>query len=277
MNPSNNIEIIVKYYQKILFLALHNIHFASSINCIISPHIALTPMINTWISWYTYGYLRIIANLPLGLGFLPFCFNVISKVLRRLFRNSTELHAQTNIYVDDIGGITLLDHCESDMQTISDITDSLLGPNSIAKHKSEHGRQLDFIGWYFDLDQWLVMPSKKNFESFVFTLFSFNEEELVDLETLQRISSLNARYKWCFRAALYPASSTHMWLCCRSAAPYPACFNSWARSLTILVPLSYTFVMLICMHYCGLVLSACRLCVLIRVSEWGDISLLEVK
>ena len=57
---------------------------------------------------------------------------------------------KTRLYCDDLLGVCLKIHVQQHILMATQVIQSLMGPTSVAAHKTMTGRCLDFIGWSVD-------------------------------------------------------------------------------------------------------------------------------
>ena len=120
-------------------------------------------------------------------------FNVITNVTTRALRRRGLRMLQ---YVDDGLGVSLAAHAEREQRVAESFCRDLLGPDAIAKEKSESGRKLEFIGYEVDLRRGSVSLSRRNR---LRSLHAFLTADLdgtgtMPVRELQKLAALAMRY-----------------------------------------------------------------------------------
>jgi hypothetical protein len=129
----------------------------------------------------------------------PFAFDVVTRVLRREINK--RIHGRMTMYVDDLIGITLLQHLAADKASARLVCEGLLGSKAMAEDKWEEGRRIDAIGWSIDLDLMRVSIARRNFLKILYGFFSVDENKQVQVCTIETLASWAARYKAVLRQA----------------------------------------------------------------------------
>jgi len=122
----------------------------------------------------------------------PAAFQVVTRVITSAL--SRALRGAALMYVDDLMGVCHVADLEQDMRLARGICESLLGPEAIATKKTESGRQIEWIGWLFDLDLWTVSMSTRNFLKTLYGFFTVNVDEKVGVRTIEKLASWASRY-----------------------------------------------------------------------------------
>lgn len=122
----------------------------------------------------------------------PAAFQVVTRVitcaLGRMLRGAALM------YVDDIMGVCQLSDLTQDMDLARGVCESLLGPNAIASKKTESGRQIEWIGWLFDLELWTVSMSTRNFLKTLHGFYTVDVSQKVSMKTIEKLASWASRY-----------------------------------------------------------------------------------
>lgn len=126
-----------------------------------------------------------------GWAGMPFAFDIITRVLRAVVR--AVIKGLSEMYVDDIQGVTSRALLTHDMDAADTAVRGLLGPHAISPTKNEQGRVLDWIGWEINLDTQRVTISESNLLRTVYAFFSFDLKSKVSLQQVQRMASLASR------------------------------------------------------------------------------------
>jgi hypothetical protein len=124
----------------------------------------------------------------------PFAFDVVTRVLRRLFQTPGRLKGRVNIYVDDILGITSAAELLGDLQTVRQVCTDLLGPTAMADNKYESGKSLVWIGWQIDLTTRTVTISPRCFHKALLGFLLTKETQSVPIRDVQKLASWAVRY-----------------------------------------------------------------------------------
>ena len=136
------------------------------------------------------SFLPIAGNF--GLGMFPFVFNVVSRFIQT--RAKDLLRGLTLVYVDDIQGCCFRQDLEHDLEKMHSIITDLLGSDSVADHKTVFGRQIDWIGWSFDLDSSRVSIADKNYFKTLHGFLSVRQGQDIQVRTLHTLASWASRY-----------------------------------------------------------------------------------
>ena len=142
-----------------------------------------------------------------GWSCTPAAFQVVTRAIKWEMRH--KLEGMSDMYVDDLVGVCLKSQLEGELATATKIILDLLGPFSIAEHKTEFGTSLEIIGWYIDLEKRILSIARKNLLKAIYGFFHLNLAVKTNLEELERIASYSSRYT----------------LVCKVMAPFQACFN----------------------------------------------------
>jgi hypothetical protein len=119
-----------------------------------------------------------------------YAFQVITRVMVDLLCRK-HLEGLMTMYVDDRLGVTHKDHVEKNMDTADGLARGLLGPNAIAKDKTERGRALD----WFDLDTMTVSASRRNMLKAMHAFFFVTLEGTLSLIEVERMAVLCAQMR----------------------------------------------------------------------------------
>lgn len=123
----------------------------------------------------------------------PYCFQVVSRVLLDIIR--PVIVGLLHMYVDDLMGVSPTGSVPPDMAEAASRIRELLGYPAVAVAKSESGRQMDWIGWYFDLDTMSVSIARKNRLKAVYAFFcDCDLAKPINLGRVERMASLASRY-----------------------------------------------------------------------------------
>jgi hypothetical protein len=127
----------------------------------------------------------------------PYCFQVITRIITKLVRK--KIKGAFSMYVDDGMGICMKQDLENDKQVFKNISERLLGDNSVAEDKWEEGRKLDWIGWLINLDTQQVTLARKNFMKTFYGFYTCNEYDAVKIEDIEKMASWASRYSLILR------------------------------------------------------------------------------
>jgi hypothetical protein len=111
--------------------------------------------------------------------------------------------------VDDYFWVCLQEFLGENIRISTEVVENLLGPGSVAVDKLENGRQLDIIGWHFDLDLRSVSLTERAIHKLVYGFFSVDVKDKMSLKFLQKLASWTNLYSSILRhlrpyaAALY--------------------------------------------------------------------------
>jgi hypothetical protein len=155
----------------------------------------------------------------------PYVFQVITRVLCDTLR--PVLKGLVKMYVDDMFGAVAKRHRQGDMTKATELIHGLLGPTSVAHDKTEFGRQLELLGWLFDLDLRVVSASRKNVLKAIHVFFNIDIDGMVLLEDVERVASYASRYSVLSRAMKPYTAALH-----RAAADYAGNHHAQPRRLT---------------------------------------------
>jgi hypothetical protein len=125
-----------------------------------------------------------------------YAFGPISRVIKHVA--GSQMAGGLEIYCDDFQGACAVGELESEKRTAYEFTTRLLGPKAFAgvgeRDKYKEGRQIEWIGWQFDLDDRTVSLAQKNFRKTLYEFFNVNIEESVSLKTMERLAAFASRY-----------------------------------------------------------------------------------
>ena len=122
----------------------------------------------------------------------PAAFQVVTRAVQWELRH--RLQSATIMYVDDIIGVGMLPHIESDLAVTRATCTSLLGPTAVADDKTEVGRRIDVIGYDIDLDTQRILIARKNFLNTLHGFISCDIHGPMGLRTAQKLASWASRY-----------------------------------------------------------------------------------
>jgi len=122
---------------------------------------------------------------------MPHAFQVLTRVLHALCRYI--ISGLCFWYVDDLMAVSQTTLYINDSVLVDSQVQQLLGKGSIAVAKSQVGRQLEFLGWTFDLDAKSITLCERNMNKFIHALFSFNPADKISISHIQRLASLMSR------------------------------------------------------------------------------------
>ena len=123
----------------------------------------------------------------------PFAFAVVTRAIVRQVRKQL-LSGAVCMYCDDLLGVCLKIHVQQHILMATQVIQSLMGPTSVAAHKTMTGRCLDFIGWSVDLDQQLLGVARHNYLKALYSCISVKEGDRLSLTELRALSSRASRY-----------------------------------------------------------------------------------
>ena len=142
-----------------------------------------------------------------GWSCTPAAFQVVTRAIKWELKH--KLRGLSTIYVDDLVGVCLRFQLEGELSIAGATILDLLGPFSIAEHKTEFGNRLEIIGWNIDLITRRLSIARKNLLKAIHGFFKIDLEKKTKLEEVERIASYSERYS----------------LVCRVMRPFQACFN----------------------------------------------------
>jgi hypothetical protein len=122
---------------------------------------------------------------------MPHAFQVLTRSLQAMC--SHIISGLCHWYVDDLMAVSHVDNQQKDSVIVDVHVQQLMGDGSIATNKSFHARQLEFLGWIFDLDTQTITLCDRNLHKMIHALFSFTTESKVSVAHVQRIASLTSR------------------------------------------------------------------------------------
>ena len=123
---------------------------------------------------------------------MPAAFQVVTRVITRLV--TARLAGSAKMYVDDLMGCCHVDDLEHDLAVAREICNGLLGIGAVEESKTSHGRQQDFIGWRFDLDNESVAVAQHNYLKTFNGFLQLDTERGVRVRDIQRVASWASRY-----------------------------------------------------------------------------------
>jgi len=133
-----------------------------------------------------------------GYGFTGtgYAFGPISRVIKEIAGGL--MAGGLEIYCDDFQGACAESELSSEKQIAVEFTTRLLGPKAFAgigeRDKYKAGRQLEWIGWHFDLDDRVVSLASKNFKKTLCEFFNVNVDGNVSLREVERLAAFASRY-----------------------------------------------------------------------------------
>jgi len=139
---------------------------------------------HSWSIVYTTGLF--------GLSVMPFVFGVASRVLE--FCLQCAIHGSVSGYVDDMMFITLLKHSKHDICALTEVIETLLGPDALEWTKTFCALRVDWIGYTVDLTTQLVTIARHNFLKILHGFFVIDETALVTVRTLSTLAAWSSRY-----------------------------------------------------------------------------------
>ena len=122
---------------------------------------------------------------------MPHAFQVLTRSLQALC--SSIILGLCYWYVDDLMAVSPISSYFTDSTKVDASVQHLLGQGSIAKAKSQCARQLEFLGWTFDLDTRTITLCDRNLHKMLHALFCFDPTSSVSIALIQRIASLTSR------------------------------------------------------------------------------------
>ena len=117
----------------------------------------------------------------------PAAFQVDTRAITWELRHS--LQSDVMMYVDDIIGVGMADHIQTDLDLTRTVCTSLLGPSAVADDKTEQGRRLDVIGYVIDLDTQRVSIFRKNLLSALHGFITVDINGSMTIRVAQRLAS----------------------------------------------------------------------------------------
>ena len=122
---------------------------------------------------------------------MPHAFQVLTRSLQALCTHI--ILGLCYWYVDDLMAVSPISSYLTDSTRVDSSVQHLLGEGSIAKQKSQCARQLEFLGWTFDLDMRTITLCERNLHKFLHALFCFDTGKKISIALIQRIASLASR------------------------------------------------------------------------------------
>ena len=122
---------------------------------------------------------------------MPHAFQVLTRSLQAMC--SHIISGLCQWYVDDLMAVSPMIRYQSDSDIVDANVQQLLGQGSIARLKSLHARQLEFLGWIFDLDAQTITLCDRNLYKLLHALFTFGMQEKLSVAHIQRVASLTSR------------------------------------------------------------------------------------
>jgi len=123
---------------------------------------------------------------------LPYAFFVVTRSLLRAVR--ARVTGVVDMFVDDLMGCCLRIDLQNNLAIAKEIIESLLGPGTVANHKTLQGRKLDFIGWLVDLDTGLLGVSRHNFAKALYSFLAIVPGDRLTIEEMEGLASRASRY-----------------------------------------------------------------------------------
>jgi hypothetical protein len=125
----------------------------------------------------------------------PFCFDVVTRILRVEMAKKGVLKSYANWYCDDGIGVGSKKVVSGDIRTVHDYVTTLLGPSANNLEKSARGRNLPFIGYDINLDTWTLTVKRSNLIKTLRGFFAVDvEKSCLTLTDMQRLASWASRY-----------------------------------------------------------------------------------
>jgi hypothetical protein len=122
----------------------------------------------------------------------PASFQVVSRAIK--YEVNKKISGTSDIYVDDLFGISLKAKANQDVATVSNFCESLFQSRCIADNKTEISPVMDVIGYTINWDRQLVTVSRKNFLKVIYGLSAVDFGSRIPVKTLQKFSSWISRY-----------------------------------------------------------------------------------
>lgn len=141
---------------------------------------------------------KCVIHIISGYGFTGtgYAFGPISRVIKEIAGGL--MAGGLEIYCDDFQGACAESELSSEKQIAVGFTTELLGPKAFAgigeRDKYKAGRQLEWIGWHFDLDDKVVSLASKNFKKTLYEFFNVNVDGNVSLREVERLAAFASRY-----------------------------------------------------------------------------------
>ena len=141
---------------------------------------------------------KCVVHITSGYGFTGtgYAFGPITRVIKAVA--GSRMAGGLEIYCDDFQGACAVEELGSEKEIAYGFTTELLGPKAFAgkgeRDKYGEGRQMEWIGWEFDLDKRVVGLASKNFRKTLYEFFDVNVEECVSLKTIERLAAFASRY-----------------------------------------------------------------------------------
>jgi hypothetical protein len=117
---------------------------------------------------------------------------VVSRAIK--YEVNKKISGTSDIYVDDLFGISLKAKANQDVATVSNFCESLFQSRCIADNKTEISPVMDVIGYTINWDRQLVTVSRKNFLKVIYGLSAVDFGSRIPVKTLQKFSSWTSRY-----------------------------------------------------------------------------------
>jgi hypothetical protein len=122
----------------------------------------------------------------------PASFQVVSRAIK--YEVNKKISGTSDIYVDDLFGISLKARSNQDVATVSNFCESLFQSRCIADNKTEINPVMDVIGYTINWDRQLVTVSRKDFLKVIYGLSAVDFGSRIPVKTLQKFSSWISRY-----------------------------------------------------------------------------------
>jgi hypothetical protein len=127
-----------------------------------------------------------------GMTQFPFVFDVFARSLWREIERCIQGSCQE--YTDDIQGCCLLEEVNSDVGIAHGKITDLFGDDAVADEKTEIGREIEWIGWKFNLDTMTVAIADHNFYKTLYGFLIIDKGETVTIRSLHTLASWASRY-----------------------------------------------------------------------------------
>jgi len=133
---------------------------------------------------------------------MPAAFQVVTRVLRVCL--SIVVSGGLLMYVDDVIACSAIDDWVQDREKAGDVISDLLGKCAEAKEKREStlssaDRSIVCLGWEIRLTDWRIDVAEDNRLKALYVFWTVNVEDSLDLEMIERLSSLAQRYSLVYR------------------------------------------------------------------------------
>jgi hypothetical protein len=136
------------------------------------------------------SYIPISGNF--GMTQFPFVFDVFSRSLDRQI--NLVISGASQDYTDDIQGCCLQVEVEEDITKATGKIIDLFGDDAVADEKTEHGREIEWIGWKFNLDTMTVSIADHNYYKTLYSYMIVVRGAKVTIRQLHTLASWASRY-----------------------------------------------------------------------------------